>query len=158
MAYDGTDFHGWARQPGERTIEAVLRDAFAEVYRGCTSMGVAGRTDAGVHAFANVASISVDGGPPVDRAVEALNSTLPADLAIVSVEEAPEGFHARSSARSRSYRYRIWRRRERWPFELNRSLWHPQPLDLERLNAAASLLAGRHDFRAFTPTDTQHKA
>jgi len=156
IAYDGTAFHGWARQPGKRTVEEALREAVGERFGGCTSMGVAGRTDTGVHALANVASVGVDGGPPVERALEALNSVLPSDLAILSVGEAPEGFHARFSARSRSYRYRIWRRPVRSPFEVNRSLWHPQPLELERLSAAASLLLGEHDFRAFTPTDTQH--
>jgi tRNA pseudouridine38-40 synthase len=156
IAYDGTGFHGWARQPQRRTIEAVLREAFGELYGGCTSMGVAGRTDTGVHAFANVASVGVHAGPPIERAVEALNGVLPPDVAILSAEEAPEGFHARYSARSRSYRYRIWRRRERSPFEVNRSLFHPRPLDVARLNAAAALLVGEHDFRAFTPTDTQH--
>jgi tRNA pseudouridine38-40 synthase len=156
IAYDGTAFSGWARQPGKRTVEQALREAFGERFGGCTSIGVAGRTDAGVHALANVASIGVGHGPPVERALEALNSVLPADLAVLSVEEAEEGFHARFSARSRSYRYRVWQRPVRSPFEVNRSLWHPQPLDLEQLNAAAALLFGEHDFRAFTPTDTQH--
>ena len=72
-------------------------------------------------------------------------------------DEAPSDFHARHSARSRSYRYRIWRLRSRSPFEVNRSLWHPRPLDLQRLQASAAMLAGEHDFRAFTPTDTQHE-
>jgi tRNA pseudouridine38-40 synthase len=157
LAYDGTGFHGWARQPGKRTIESELRRVFGELYGGCTSMGVAGRTDTGVHALANVASVGVDGdGPPAERAVEALNGVLPEDIAILSAEVAPEVFHARFSARSRSYRYRIWRGRERSPFEINRSLFHPRPLDLEGLSAAAALLVGKHDFRAFTPTETQH--
>ena len=156
IAYDGTGFRGWARQPGERTVEAVFRGAFGELYGGCTTLGVAGRTDTGVHALANVISVGVDGGPPVERAVEALNSVLPADVAVVDAEEAPEGFHARFSARSRSYRYRVWRRPARSPFEANRSLFLPRPLDLAELNAAASLLSGEHDFRAFTPADTQH--
>jgi tRNA pseudouridine38-40 synthase len=159
VAYDGTAFHGWARQPDKRTVEEAMREAFGELYGGCTSMGVAGRTDTGVHALANVASVGpAAAGPPVERAAEALNGVLPPDVSIVAAEEAPEGFHARFSARSRSYRYRIWRRRERSPFEVNRSLWHPRPLDLARLQEAASLLVGEHDFRAFTPTDTQHDA
>jgi tRNA pseudouridine38-40 synthase len=78
-------------------------------------------------------------------------------VAVCSVQEAAPEFHARFSARSRSYRYRVWRRRERSPFEVNRSLWHPRPLELERLNAAAGKLVGEHDFRAFTPTDSQHE-
>jgi tRNA pseudouridine38-40 synthase len=102
-------------------------------------------------------SLDVRGGPPTERAAEALNAALPDDVAVLALEEAVPDFHARFSARSRSYRYRIWRRRERSPFELHRSLWHPRPLDLDRLNAAAELLPGEHDFRAFTPTDSQHE-
>jgi tRNA pseudouridine38-40 synthase len=156
LAYDGAGFRGWARQPRERTVEGVVRDALDQLYGSFDTLAVAGRTDTGVHALANVVSVEVEGGPPVERAAEALNSMLPGDIAIVSAETVPEGFHARFSARSRSYRYRVWRRRERSPFEIDRSLWHPHPLDLDRLNAAAACLVGEHDFRAFTPTDTQH--
>jgi tRNA pseudouridine38-40 synthase len=158
LAYDGTGFRGWARQPGERTVEGELRAALAALYEASDGLAVAGRTDAGVHALANVASVDLSGGPPPDRAAEALNAALPEDVAVAAAEEAPPGFHARFSARSRSYRYRIWRSRERSPFETRRSLWHPRPLDLERLAASAALLAGEHDFRAFTPTDTQHES
>jgi tRNA pseudouridine38-40 synthase len=119
-------------------------------------LAVAGRTDTGVHAFGNVASVDVAGGPPVARAAEALNTVLPEDVAVVRVEEAAADFHARFSARSRSYRYRLYRRRERSPFEATRSWWRPQPLDVSRLAACAELLPGDHDFRAFTPTETQH--
>jgi tRNA pseudouridine38-40 synthase len=76
----------------------------------------------------------------------------------VRAEQAVDDFNARFSARSRSYRYRIWRRRERSPFEVNRSLWHPRPLDLQRLSASAAMVVGEHDFRAFTPAETEHKA
>jgi tRNA pseudouridine38-40 synthase len=82
---------------------------------------------------------------------------LPDDVAVVAAEEAPPDFHARFSARSRSYRYRIYRRRERSPFEARRSWWRPQPLDLDALRRSAAALAGEHDFRAFTPTETQHE-
>ena len=156
VAYDGTSFRGWARQPGVRTVEGVLSDALGAVYPGAERLAVAGRTDTGVHALANVASVDVSGGPPPERAAEALNAALPADVAIVHADEAPSGFHARHSARSRSYRYRIWRLRTRSPFEVSRALWHPRPLDLQRLQASAAMLVGEHDFRAFTPTDTQH--
>ena len=118
---------------------------------------MAGRTDTGVHAFANVVSVEVGGGPPAERSMEALNAVLPSDVAVVRAEEVAPEFHARHSARSRSYRYRIWRRRERSPFEVDRSMWHPRPLDLQRLQAMAAMVVGEHDFRAFTPTETQHK-
>jgi tRNA pseudouridine38-40 synthase len=157
IAYDGTGFGGWARQPGARTVEAELTRALRELYSAVDDLAVAGRTDTGVHALANVVSVDTQGGPPPARATEALNAVLPHDLAIVGAEEASEGFHARFHARSRSYRYRIWRRRRRSPFEAHRSLWWPRALDLEALTACAAALVGRHDFRAFTPTETQHK-
>ena len=156
LEYDGTGFSGWAAQPGRRTVEGELRRALDELYGKWEGLAVAGRTDAGVHALGQVASFSAEGGPPLERAAEALNTALPDDVAAVSAERAPDGFHARFSAHSRSYRYRIWRRRTPSPFEQRRSLWHPHPLDEERLAEAAALLPGEHDFRAFTPTETQH--
>ena len=98
-----------------------------------------------------------DGGPPAERAANALNAALPDDVAVVAADEAADDFHARHSARSRSYRYRIWRRRAPSPFEQRRSWWLPRPLDEEGLADAADLLLGEHDFRAFTPTETQHE-
>jgi tRNA pseudouridine38-40 synthase len=156
VAYDGTAFRGWARQPAQRTVEGVLTETLGRVYDSAGKLAVAGRTDTGVHALANVVSVEVKGGPPPGRAVEALNALLPDDLAVIHAEEAAHGFHARHSARSRSYRYRIWRLRWHSPFEVNRSFWHPRPLDLQRLQASAAMLVGEHDFHAFTPTDTQH--
>jgi tRNA pseudouridine38-40 synthase len=158
LAYDGTAFRGWARQPGERTVEDVLAGGLASLYRSFGPLAVAGRTDAGVHALANVVSVEVSGGPPLGRALRALNAALPSDIAVSRLEQAAAGFHARFSAHSRSYRYRIWRCPTRSPFEAWRSLWHPAPIDLGRLAACAALLPGEHDFRAFTPTDTQHGA
>jgi tRNA pseudouridine38-40 synthase len=156
VAYDGIHFRGWARQPGERTVESVVRAGLERVYGAPDNLAVAGRTDTGVHALANVVSVDVDGGPPVERAAEAVNAALPDDVAVVDVEETPDDFHARFSAHSRTYRYRIWRRRERSPFEVNRSLWHPRRLEVQKLSAAAAMVIGEHDFRAFTPTETQH--
>jgi tRNA pseudouridine38-40 synthase len=158
LEYDGTGFSGWAAQPGLRTVEGELRSALDAVYQRWKGLSVAGRTDAGVHALGQVASFSAEGGPPVERAAPALNSILPDDLSIVAAEPAPDGFDARFSARSRSYRYRVWRRSTPSPFEHRRSLWYPRPLDEERLPLAASLFVGEHDFRAFTPTETEHES
>jgi tRNA pseudouridine38-40 synthase len=158
VAYDGTAFRGWARQPAERTVEGEVRAALTQLYGDFEDLAVAGRTDTGVHALANVVSVDADGGPPPARGAEALNTVLPDDVAAVGVEKAAPDFHARFSARSRSYRYRIWRRRERSPFEAHRSFFHPRPLELQKLNTSAAMLIGEHDFRAFTPTDTQHDA
>jgi len=156
LEYDGMGFSGWAAQPGRRTVEGELGAALDAVFPSWNGLAVAGRTDAGVHARGQVASLEAEGGPPAARAAEALNAELPDDVAVAAAEEAPEGFHARFSARSRTYRYRIWTRRTPSPFEARRALWHPRPLEDGRLAALAELLPGEHDFRAFTPTDTQH--
>jgi tRNA pseudouridine38-40 synthase len=156
LEYDGTDFRGWAAQPGLRTVEGTLREALERVFPGSSGLAVAGRTDTGVHALGQVASVDVEGGPPLERAAAALNAELPNDVAVTAAQEAPVDFHARHSARARSYRYRVYRRREPSPFEARRSWWYPRLLDEERLARSADLLVGKHDFRAFTPTETQH--
>jgi tRNA pseudouridine38-40 synthase len=157
LEYDGTGFRGWAAQPGQRTVEGVLRDALDAAYRSWDGLAVAGRTDTGVHALGQVASVEAEGGPPVERAAEALNTALPNDVSVLGAEEAPTGFHARHSAKARSYRYRIYRRRAPSPFEARRAWWYPRPIDRRALDEAAALLLGEHDFRAFTPTDTKHE-
>ena len=157
LEYDGTGFRGWAAQPGLRTVEGSVRSALDGVFPRWSDLAVAGRTDTGVHAQGQVASVEVEGGPPAERAAEALNAVLPDDVAVVATEQAPDDFHARSSARSRTYRYRIFRRRAASPFEQRRSWWLPRPLDEEWLADSADLLLGEHDFTAFTPTETQHR-
>jgi tRNA pseudouridine38-40 synthase len=156
LEYDGSGFRGWARQPLERTVEGTIREALDGVYPGWADLAVAGRTDTGVHATGQVASVQVDGGPPPARAAKALNAVLPADIAVVASEAAPADFSARYSAQSRAYRYRILRRGVRSPFEASRALWWAKPLDRAALDAAAALLPGTHDFTAFTPTETEH--
>jgi tRNA pseudouridine38-40 synthase len=157
LEYDGTSFRGWARQPGERTVEGCVREALAAVFPRWDGLAVAGRTDTGVHATGQVVSVDVDGGPPVERTVDALNAVLPDDVAVVGAEAAAPGFHARFSARARTYRYLVLHRRERSPLEARRSLWWPRPVDEATLARSAALLCGEHDFRAFTPTQTQHQ-
>jgi tRNA pseudouridine38-40 synthase len=157
LEYDGTGFHGWAAQPGLRTVEGVMAEALGRVYPSVDALAVAGRTDTGVHALAQVASVEVDEGPPSVRAPEALNAVLPDDLSVSAAEEVAPDFHARHSARARSYRYRVYRRRAPSPFETRRSWWYPRPIVEEQLAESADLLLGEHDFRAFTPTETQHQ-
>jgi tRNA pseudouridine38-40 synthase len=157
IEYDGTPFRGWAAQPGLPTVERALRDALAQTFTAFESLAVAGRTDTGVHALANVVSVDVVGGPPADRSAKAISARLPDEIAVVAAEQVPEDFHARFSARSRSYRYRIFNRRTPSPFEARRSWWLTRALDIDALNERASLLVGEHDFRAFTPTVTRHK-
>jgi tRNA pseudouridine38-40 synthase len=157
LEYDGTGFHGWAAQPGLRTVEGTLRSGLGGAFPRWSELAVAGRTDTGVHALGQVASVEVEGGPPPERAAAALNALLPDDVAVLGAEEAPADFHARSSARSRTYRYRVFRGRTPSPFEVRRSWWVPRPLDEEALADAAELLVGEHDFTAFTPAETQHR-
>ena len=152
IEYDGTEFSGWARQPGRRTIEAELERALTVVLRrDRVALAVAGRTDAGVHALGQVASYA---GPPV--APGALNALLPYDVAVRACEPAPPGFSARHDATSRAYRYRLLTRRSRSPFERRGALHWPHRLDVDALRECAALLPGRHDFTAFTPSETAH--
>jgi tRNA pseudouridine38-40 synthase len=157
LEYDGTGFRGWARQPGARTVEGVLREALDAVLPSWSGLAVAGRTDAGVHATGQVASLEAEGGPPVERLAEALDTALPADVAVIGADVAPHGFHARFSATARSYRYVVLARRGRAPLRARRALWWPRPVDTAALDACAAALVGEHDFTAFTPTETQHE-
>ncbi len=158
LEYDGTEFAGWAAQPGRRTVEDELRKALDAVFPVWGGLAVAGRTDAGVHARGQVASFSAESGPPPERVAEALNAELPDDVAATASEAAPDAFNARFSALERTYRYRVWTRATPSPFEHRRALWHPSPLDERHLAELAALLPGEHDFRAFTPTQTRHDA
>jgi len=157
LEYDGTPFNGWAAQPGLPTVEAALRQALAETFSSVENLAVAGRTDSGVHALGQVVSVEVEGGPPPERAASALNPRLPEEISVTSAAETTQDFHARHSARSRSYRYRLFTRATPSPFETRRSWWVPRPLDETALRAAAAALVGKHDFRAFTPTQTKHE-
>jgi len=157
LEYDGSDFRGWARQPGLRTVEGVVRTALDETFTNWGELSVAGRTDTGVHATGQVASVSVEGGPPGGATADALNAALPADVAVVDASEASDEFDARFSAVARTYRYRVLLRRARSPLEEQRALHWKRRVDVTALETATSLLVGEHDFRAFTPTETQHE-
>ena len=151
IEYDGTAFAGWARQPGLRTVQGELERALAVVLREPVTLTVAGRTDRGVHAWGQVASYE---GPPASP--RSLNALLDDDVAVLACAPAPDGFDARGDARSRTYCYRVLHRRARSAFEAGRALWWPHRLDRQALQACAALLPGRHDFTAFTPTETDH--
>ena len=151
VAYDGTPFAGWAAQPDERTVQGELERALATVLRTDVHTTAAGRTDRGVHALGQV--VSYDG--PLPR-LKSVNAVLPDEIAVLAAEEAPDGFSARHDARSRSYVYRVLARPAPSPFERNRALWWPYPLDEEALHACAAALTGTHDFTAFTPAETYH--
>jgi tRNA pseudouridine38-40 synthase len=152
IEYDGTGFVGWARQDGARTVQGELERALAMVLRReAVRLTVAGRTDAGVHARAQVASYE---GEPV-RA-EGLNALLPDDVAVLACEPAPDGFDARHDATSRAYSYLVLARGARSALQRGRVLHWPHPIDLGALQACAAALVGTRDFTAFTPTETEH--
>jgi tRNA pseudouridine38-40 synthase len=151
LEYDGGGFFGWAKQPGQRTVQGELEAALATLLGAPAELTVAGRTDRGVHAWGQVASYR---GPPA--ALIGLNALTPPDVAVKEVREMPGAFDARRDARSRTYCYRLLHRRVPSAFERGRSLHHPHTLDREALHACAALLPGRHDFTAFTPTETDH--
>jgi tRNA pseudouridine38-40 synthase len=138
-------------------VESVLGDALRAFWPELPRPGVAGRTDAGVHASGQVVSIDVSGGPAPARIPAALNTQLPSDLAVLAATPAPERFHARYSARSRRYEYRVLRSRQPAPLRRART-WHwPRELSGDALAACAAAILGEHDFRAFTPAETQHR-
>jgi tRNA pseudouridine38-40 synthase len=152
LEYDGTAFAGWARQPGQRTVEEEIEKALCTVLREeAVPLTVAGRTDAGVHAWEQVCSYEHEAVDPLR-----LNALLPGDVAILQSNPAPDGFDARREARSRTYCYRVLNRRARSVWLAGRALWHHRDLDREALRACAQALPGTHDFTAFTPTETYH--
>jgi tRNA pseudouridine38-40 synthase len=152
IEYDGTDFAGWARQPGLRTVQGELERALAIVLRrDDVSLTVAGRTDAGVHARGQVASYPGEPARP-----DSLNALLPNDVAVRGCETAAPGFDARGDATSRAYCYRLLTRRSRSPLERRWALHWPDPLADRSMGRCAELLIGTHDFTAFTPTETDH--
>ena len=154
LAYNGIGFAGWAAQPGMRTVQGELERALERILGEPAQLSVAGRTDAGVHAWAQVASFGTTGDPP-ETLVRGLNGLTGDDLAVISATDAP-GFDARRDARSRTYCYRVHHAPVPSPFERGLSLYWPHRLDLEALQACAAALVGRHDFTAFTPTQTDH--
>jgi tRNA pseudouridine38-40 synthase len=153
LEYDGSRFAGWAQQPGQRTVASEVERALGVILRReSVQLTVAGRTDAGVHAWGQVASYSE---APVS--VQSLNALLPDDVAALSCVAAADGFDARRDATARAYCYRVLTRGARSAFEAGRALWWPRPLDFAALSACATALVGEHDFTAFTPTETYHE-
>lgn len=157
IEYDGTDFAGWARQPDKRTVQEVLERALRTVLGEKGQDGrplaltVAGRTDAGVHAWAQVASYAHEAVDPLR-----LNGLLPPDVAVLAAEPAPEDFNARRHATGRTYCYRVLARRTRSVFERARAYWWTAPIDRQLLHRCSAALPGKHDFTAFTPRETEH--
>jgi len=158
LAYDGTEFHGWQRQAHLPTVQGCLESAIARILQRPASVCGSGRTDAGVHALAQVANFKTDCSIPCPNLRKALNAVLPPSVRVTEVSEVPESFHARYHARAKIYRYRILQAAVCPPF-LWRFVYHyPSPLDRARMAAAARLLEGRHDFSAFAGSDHDQEA
>jgi tRNA pseudouridine38-40 synthase len=151
LEYDGTDFAGWARQPGLRTVQEEVERVLAVFLKETVPVTVAGRTDRGVHARGQVASYRHEAVDPLR-----LNALLPADVAVLSSEPQVGDFDARRDALGRTYCYRILHRRERSALERGRALWFGHRLDRGALDACAAALSGRQNFTAFTPNETDH--
>jgi tRNA pseudouridine38-40 synthase len=155
LAYHGAGFAGWAAQPGMRTVQGELEGALARILGSPARLAVAGRTDAGVHAWRQVASFTMVGDAPPELA-RALNSLTGPDLAVLSAEPAADGFDARRDAKARTYCYRVFSDPTPNPFEAGVSLFWPHRVDRGELGRCGDALRGTHDFTAFTPTQTEH--
>lgn len=158
IEYDGTNYHGWQIQPHLPTIQGALEATIRNIARQDVAVTGAGRTDAGVHALGQVAHVTTTARLTALEWLRALNGLLPPDIAVQSVDEVPETFHARFSARSKLYRYRIRTQPPRSALEHNRLLHYPYPLDLDAMNVATRDLIRTHDFSSFqgSPTDTKN--
>jgi tRNA pseudouridine38-40 synthase len=149
LQYDGTNYVGWQRQDSGMSIQLLLEDALAPIEGGRVTVHGAGRTDAGVHALAQVASVTLAAAIDVSTLARALNAELPRDVRVLSIEEVDSVFHARFSATGKVYEYRVINAPMVSPF-IQRYVWHVQPpLDLEAIRDASQALVGMHDFAAF---------
>ena len=155
LAYDGAEFSGWQVQPDTTTVQGTLASAIGRLTGEKVLPQGSGRTDAGVHALAQVVTFVTESSVPSENFVKALNDILPASVRVLSVEEMPPEFHARHSAREKTYRYRIYRGGICPPF-LARYVWHyPYPLDEGAMTGAAKFVVGEKDFTSFAAVDPE---
>jgi len=158
LAYDGSDFCGWQVQPDAVSVQGTLASAIGRITGEKVLPQGSGRTDAGVHALAQVATFQTESVIPAANLLTALNDILPASIRVVEASEAPADFHARKSAKAKTYRYRMYREAICPPF-LSRYVWHyPYPLDFDAMAAAAPLIEGEHDFTSFAAVDQEKGA
>lgn len=156
VEYDGTDFAGWAAQPGRRTVETTLVGALETILRQPVKLTVAGRTDAGVHASGQVVSFTAGTDLSPSSIAYRTTAVLPSDAALRRCVVVDEGFDARRDATSRSYEYRVVDDPIRSPLERRRAVHVVREVDVDLLQRAASLVRGTHDFRGFTPSKSHH--
>ena len=155
LAYDGTNFHGWQVQPQLRTVQGELEAAFGKLFNHDVAVTGSGRTDAGVHAHGQVANIETERTMDAEAVLRGANALLPDEIRILSVEEVSAEFHARRSARSKTYRYRIWRLPIVSPFEVRYVYAFRYPLDESTVDRGTSCFIGTHDFTSFCATSTE---
>ena len=155
LAYDGSDFSGWQVQPDRASVQGTLADALGRVTGAKLLPQGSGRTDAGVHALAQVASCELDAGIPTANLQRALNHVLPGSIRVLKVEEMPPEFHARKSARAKTYRYRIFRGEVCPPFLARYVSHYPYPLEESAMREAAGVIVGEHDFTSFAAVDPE---
>ncbi len=158
LAYDGTDFSGWQAQPGQRTVQGVLQEAWHEITGETVRVTATSRTDAGVHAYGQIVGVTTESQLVPDRLLGGLNAKLPADVVLRSVEPAYDGFHATHDAICKRYRYRIHNGRQR-PLMERRYVWHVvQNLDTQAMQLAAQHWVGKHDFASFQSTGSPRES
>jgi tRNA pseudouridine38-40 synthase len=155
LAYDGHDFAGWQVQPDQVSVQGTLVSAFEHLTGEKTLPQGSGRTDAGVHALAQTASVTIESPIPAQNLLRALNNVLPQSIRVLAVDEMPPDFHARRSAVAKTYCYHIYREAICSPFQARYVYHHPYPLDEARMIAAASLVEGKHDFTSFAAVDPE---
>jgi tRNA pseudouridine38-40 synthase len=155
VAYDGTDFHGWQVQGGLPTIQSTLEEIVSALEGRPVHIAGSGRTDAGVHAYAQVAAVSLENPMPAANFRRAVNRLLPASIRINHVEDVSEDFHPRFSATRKTYEYRIFRGEICSPFDCRFVYHHPYPLNELAMIAAAPIIEGSHDFTAFAAADAK---
>jgi tRNA pseudouridine38-40 synthase len=155
LAYDGSEFHGWQVQPGRSTVQGVLAEAVTRITGEAVLPQGSGRTDTGVHALAQVATLSLNSRIPRENFRNALNHRLPAAIRILDVTEVDSNFHARKSAKEKTYQYRIFRGGICPPFLARYVFHYPYPLDEKAMSDAAAQVEGEHDFTSFAAVDPE---
>jgi len=157
ISYDGTGYHGWQVQPGLPTIQSTLETILAEIEGAPVAVAGSGRTDAGVHALAQVAAFSLNNPIPAENLQKAMNRLLPHDIRVLDIAEAALDFHPRYQAKAKTYEYRIYRGAICPPFDRNYVHHYPYPLDEARMIEFAPVLEGEHDFSAFAASDEKYQ-
>ncbi|MEO7144223.1 MAG: tRNA pseudouridine(38-40) synthase TruA [Bryobacteraceae bacterium] len=153
VSYDGSDYHGWQVQPGLATIQGALESVISEIEGRVVSVAGSGRTDAGVHALAQVAAFTIENPIPAANLVRAMNRLLAPDIRVMDAEEVGADFHPRFEARSKLYEYRIFRGKVCSPFDRRYAYHYPYPLDIGKMRALPPVLEGEYDFTAFSAAD-----